>query len=634
MSELVPTDSIPRERPGAPVPQVENIPSELRARAEWVLWRYVWREDRWRKVPVNCQGTAINAYVPANQISFSEAFAAYQNAAPEELDGVGFVLNADGPYAGLDLDDCRDPETGEISPDAQELIDRLGSYAEVSPSGTGIKVLCRVRDKGKLGRKPSNIHGVEFYTKARFFTVTGHVLPGFSEIRDCQAELEKLFPQGGTGAASAGSQPTDGSLVVRAVWSFLPKRAQDILSGKVETNDRSGLTYELARLCVEAGMRDAEAIANIVVQAPTHRQKFGDRVGGHDAWTDALAVAERALDVQPIPETPADEPAGLDAALSYDDWLKDVTPPQWCLQYFLAPGLLTTLVGDAGRGKSTFTGHLLARLLEGAPFLGLATATPEGRILVVSEEPRGVWLERPQLDSRVWFIGTDDLGNWDDFCADLGRGDHEFSLVIVDSFDAIFTGTSQSDAVEVNNALRPLSRAVRNRNLAVLVLDFLRKRRDAAEASAKDTAGSYAKIRAVDVLATLYEADADDASPRRTLAIKKSRFAVPPEWRAGIVIRLGGGQYERLGSAEELKADAWAAKQTAVLNFLFARGRAGTPWATPQEVDRAAGLTGDVRRQRNRLLQSINAGGTVVVDNGKRTVARRYALAQFVQGNH
>ena len=43
----------------------------------------------------------------------------------------GFVFTASDPYAGIDLDDCRDPETGEIASWAQQIVDALESYTEV-----------------------------------------------------------------------------------------------------------------------------------------------------------------------------------------------------------------------------------------------------------------------------------------------------------------------------------------------------------------------------------------------------------------------------------------------------------------------------------------------------------------------
>jgi len=41
---------------------------------------------------------------------------------------------------GIDLDKCRNPETGELEPEAQEIVRRMDSYTEVSPSGTGVHI--------------------------------------------------------------------------------------------------------------------------------------------------------------------------------------------------------------------------------------------------------------------------------------------------------------------------------------------------------------------------------------------------------------------------------------------------------------------------------------------------------------
>jgi primase-polymerase (primpol)-like protein len=56
--------------------------------------------------------------------------------------GLGFVFSADDPLFFLDLDHCRDPDTGEIAPWALDYLEGFyGTYIEVSPSGTGIKVI-------------------------------------------------------------------------------------------------------------------------------------------------------------------------------------------------------------------------------------------------------------------------------------------------------------------------------------------------------------------------------------------------------------------------------------------------------------------------------------------------------------
>jgi len=86
-----------------------------------------------------------------------------------KADGVGFVFTDDDPIVGVDLDDCRDPETGEVDSEAQDIIERLDSYTEISPSGTGYHVLI----EGELPEGRNRRGHIELYDRARFFTVTG-----------------------------------------------------------------------------------------------------------------------------------------------------------------------------------------------------------------------------------------------------------------------------------------------------------------------------------------------------------------------------------------------------------------------------------------------------------------------------
>jgi putative DNA primase/helicase len=62
------------------------------------------------------------------------------------MHGIGYVFSAEDPYTGIDLDKCRDPETGTIEEWAQEIIISLRSYTEISPSGRGVHIIVR----GKL----------------------------------------------------------------------------------------------------------------------------------------------------------------------------------------------------------------------------------------------------------------------------------------------------------------------------------------------------------------------------------------------------------------------------------------------------------------------------------------------------
>jgi primase-polymerase (primpol)-like protein len=80
---------------------------------------------------------------PATWCTYAQACEAVQRFG---VTGVGFVFAPDGPYTGIDLDDCRDLPTGEIAPWARRILDSVASYTEVSPSGKASQAggLCRV----------------------------------------------------------------------------------------------------------------------------------------------------------------------------------------------------------------------------------------------------------------------------------------------------------------------------------------------------------------------------------------------------------------------------------------------------------------------------------------------------------
>jgi putative DNA primase/helicase len=81
---------------------------------------------------------------------------------------VGFVFSSGDPYTGIDLDEVRNPETGELAEWAQKVVDTFDAYTEISPSGEGVHIF--VKGRTLKARKNSSI---EVYSTARFFTVTG-----------------------------------------------------------------------------------------------------------------------------------------------------------------------------------------------------------------------------------------------------------------------------------------------------------------------------------------------------------------------------------------------------------------------------------------------------------------------------
>lgn len=146
--------------------RTENIPEELKARPQWVVWQAVGEKPD--KVPYSARtGRKASSTDLMTWSTFEEALEACEHG---DYDGVGYVFCSADPYVGIDMDDCRDPETGEVASWADEVVRALGGYAEVSPSGTGVHVIVR-------GKAPNRRRGpVEVYSTERFFTVTGRAL--------------------------------------------------------------------------------------------------------------------------------------------------------------------------------------------------------------------------------------------------------------------------------------------------------------------------------------------------------------------------------------------------------------------------------------------------------------------------
>ena len=177
-----------KAHPGVMIATATSALEELAHRPQWVAWEHEPRSVRTTKVPYSPRrGCCADVTDPSQWATHEEA---RRFQLENGLAGVGFVFCADDPYAGVDLDHCRDPQTGELEPSAERIIRQLDSYTEVSPSGTGVKIWVRARLPGDRNRTGH----IEIYDRARFFTVTGQHLPGTpTTIEDRQAQLDDLY---------------------------------------------------------------------------------------------------------------------------------------------------------------------------------------------------------------------------------------------------------------------------------------------------------------------------------------------------------------------------------------------------------------------------------------------------------
>lgn len=200
-----------------------KIPQELISRKQWVVWKTVTRDGKSTKLPLQPNGQNAKTNDPATWSNFETVA-----LAAKSFDGPGFVFSPDDPYVGIDLDGCRD-SSGKVAEWAREIIYKFNSYAEVSPSQTGVKIFVKGEWKDDSGSKHSpdvpsvceKVPGIEVYTKGRYFAVTGQRLGNISSnIEHRQESLDWLFAKYIAKSSQPSPQPTplntDDQIIKRA----------------------------------------------------------------------------------------------------------------------------------------------------------------------------------------------------------------------------------------------------------------------------------------------------------------------------------------------------------------------------------------------------------------------------------
>lgn len=164
------------------------IPGDLKFYKQWICWKYIEIDGKKRKTPI-CPMTGKPAKTndPSTWTSYARAV-----EKADDYDGIGFVFTEDDPFIGIDIDHCREKD-GTLTDYAKSMIDRCGSYAEISPSGSGIHII----GMGKMDIEGSGkrTDTVEMYQKLRFFTITGNDVGGFKRIKNVQEVVDNVMKE-------------------------------------------------------------------------------------------------------------------------------------------------------------------------------------------------------------------------------------------------------------------------------------------------------------------------------------------------------------------------------------------------------------------------------------------------------
>ena len=256
----------------------------------WVGWEYREVKGRQTKVPL-CRSGLAKTDDPQTWTTL--------DAASQINGNVGIILT-DG-LSGVDLDACITID-GEVEDWAAEILDRFNTYAEISPSGRGLKLFFET-DAGVAGKSVQwgdpvpeigKRREIAVFGSGRYFTVTGRSFGDRSMAYVPSEKVDWLYGQiESRRKTKAAAKP-----------SGLQKALQGPPSGDLSAN-----FYRLIAWCKTEGMSETEALQAI----QSHPQHIPDRYR-HRLHDEVERVYKKA-----------DEPSQSDEAIE-DELLESILP--------------------------------------------------------------------------------------------------------------------------------------------------------------------------------------------------------------------------------------------------------------------------------------------------------------------
>ncbi len=243
----------------------EKLPEELKQNARFCLWRYEERGNgKPTKMPYRLDGQRASSTDRAHFCSFERAVEA---VADSRYSGIGLGI-FDG-FCAIDIDHCY--KDGAFSEMAKDVILTMRSYAEISPSGEGVRIIFRARDvqydKSRYYINNQKL-GLEVYVSgatSKYVTLTGNMIGG-KGVEERSAELmqvlerymRKPLPQNGQSYTRPAPHPSvtlsDTELIQKAMRasngsSFRFLWEGGIPSGKSHSEADGALCAMLAFWC-------------------------------------------------------------------------------------------------------------------------------------------------------------------------------------------------------------------------------------------------------------------------------------------------------------------------------------------------------------------------------------------------
>lgn len=489
-----------------------QAPAALRELKQWLVWKFEPNPKPGKKdlkVPYYAKSGTKRGWMPGVRskkvgqgsaeelpllVTFDEALAAAQERG---MTGIGLAMVPGQPVTALDFDHC--VADGVIDPAVEALI--IGTYSEISPSGTGVRAFVM----GDLGDR-SDAHpedgafGFETYTTSRFVTFTGDV----TEI----AEL--------TGSENTVAEPSQ-LLLDTCEKRFGPRVIRQISIGKSE-KERVGLTdAQIAEVLKWTAMGDHNRW--MAVGMAVHHETEGEGEWLWDEWSQLGADYEgpdeirykwstmgnytgnektfwsvlREAQVQGCPvdvDTASPDEfevlempkGGRFNIRSHNDFASQVRSVRWIVKDFLPAAQLGVLFGESGSGKTFASYDLCAAVCRGIEWNGKRVT--KGRVLYVVAEGVAGFVNRIKAYCHQQGISPSDIDM--DVISDLTpnllepaqitdlikdiKQQQPYDLIVMDTFAQVMPGANENSGEDVGKALAECKRIHRHTGAMVLLV--------------------------------------------------------------------------------------------------------------------------------------------------------------------
>jgi putative DNA primase/helicase len=166
----------------------DKIPEILKGKPNWVVWGI---PGEAQKAPYNPESLLRLQTSPAKS-GIPETWGRFESAVKcvsmGLAQGIGYEFDGSSIF-GVDLDGVIGEN--DVTSEAREIVERLDSFTEISPSGTGLHIFVTA-DNVNITRHRRKGCFIEIYNKARYFTMTGNIYGGFDRIDGRAAELQQI----------------------------------------------------------------------------------------------------------------------------------------------------------------------------------------------------------------------------------------------------------------------------------------------------------------------------------------------------------------------------------------------------------------------------------------------------------